>query len=146
MTALQDTLRRLDACQEARVWVGDRDLATAWRECARGDWMLWLAARAGVDRRLVVEAACDCAEAALVHVPAGENRPRVAIETARRWSRGEATVEEVRRAAADAADAYAASYAAADADAGRRASLARSADMVRARIPYETIAAALEAT
>jgi len=155
--------------------------------------MLWLAIRAGVDRRLVVLAACGCAEPALVHVPAGEDRPRLAVETARRWARGKATIEEVRSASAAAYAAYAAAYAAyaaayaaasaaasaaayaaadaaaaaaaaaayaasaaADAavaasaasaavaaDAARSVSLARSADFVRARIPWEVAEAAL---
>ena len=66
-------------------------------------------------------AACDCAEAALTHVPAGVEHPRVAIETARQWARGEATDADVRSAAhaatsaAYAANAYYAAYHAASA-------------------------------
>jgi hypothetical protein len=67
--------------------------------------MLWLASCLGVDRRLTVLAACDCAESVLVYVPPGEERPRRAIEVARRWVRGEATVDEVRAAAGAAYDA-----------------------------------------
>lgn len=37
---LHDQLVRLGACPEAVRWVGDRDLATAWAECERADWML----------------------------------------------------------------------------------------------------------
>lgn len=54
-TLLVDQLRDLGACSDAIAWVGDRDLAAAWAECQRGDWMLWLAARFGVDRRLIEE-------------------------------------------------------------------------------------------
>ena len=72
-------------------------------------------------RQDVVLAACDCAEPALRYVRVGEDRPRKAIETARAWARGEATIEEVRetrRAASDAASAAAATaYAAATASA-----------------------------
>jgi hypothetical protein len=74
--------------------------------------MLWLAVKAGVDRRLVVEAACRCAETTLGFIPEGEERPINAIATARRWIVGEATLGEVR-AAAYAAAAYAAAAAAA---------------------------------
>jgi hypothetical protein len=74
-------------------------------------------------RRLGVALACVVARESLRHVPADELRPLRAIETAERWTRGEATAEECRKAA-DAAyaarrGAYndAASYAA-DAAAG----------------------------
>jgi hypothetical protein len=67
-----------------------------------------------VDRKVVAFAACQCAREALQFVPAGEERPRVAIETAEAWTRGEATIDEVR-ASADAAayTAYAADAASA---------------------------------
>ena len=39
--------------------------------------------------------ACDFAETALKYVPAGEDRPRLAIETARRFVAGSATCEEL---------------------------------------------------
>ncbi len=144
-----DTLVELQACRDARVWAGDKTLSQAWKDCERGDWLLWLAAEAGVDRRLIVEAACRCAEAVIGLLPEGEERPLRAIETARAWIRGEATLEEVWRAsraadaaadaayaayaayavayAADAAAAYAADAAAADAyAAGRSRAKARS--------------------
>jgi len=115
-------IAELGSCGEALDWLRTErhpDLATAWAACHRGDWMLWLAGRVagppGDARRVpLVLAACDCAELALVHVPAGEDRPQIAVATARRWARGEATLDEVRTAA-DAADAYAAAYAAVDA-------------------------------
>jgi hypothetical protein len=109
-----DLLRRLNACSEAREWYEGQDSQQAWLDCARGDWLLWIAARLDVDRTLIVLAACDCAELALRHVPAGEDRPRAAIDTARSWARGEATIEAVR-AAAYAADAAADAAYAADA-------------------------------
>jgi hypothetical protein len=142
----------LRPCSEARRWIRSQS-GTAyalWRRCDRGDWLLWLAARAGVDRRLVVLAVCDCAETALVHASPGEDRPRFAIETARRWARGDATIGEVRAAAYDAAAAdaaaayYAAAYAAyaayyAAAYAARSASLTESARIVRRRIPWSVV-------
>ena len=94
----------------ASQWDGDdADAVEMLRRCA------------GVDRRLVVLAACDCAETALRYVPPGEDRPRRAIETARAWARGQATLAQVRAAssaasafvdAAYAVSAYAASSAA----------------------------------
>jgi hypothetical protein len=143
MTQLQKVLEQLDACAMAVHWVGERTLEEAWNQCERGDWMLWFAGKIEVDRKLLVLAACGCARKALKNVPEGEERPRIAIEAAEAWCRGEASIEDVRaaadaaraaayaaRAAADAADAAAyaaraaayAAYAAADAaDAAARA-------------------------
>ena len=92
----------------------------AWRQCPRGDWLLWLAARAGIDRKVLVAAACDCVESAMRHVPEGETRPQECLRIVRSWVDGKATIEEVRearRAAAYAADAAYAAYAAYAADA-----------------------------
>ena len=112
---LKTLLEKLDACVGARQWVGDRSLSAAWKDCQRADWMLWLVGRmAGKDGwptlQQVVSAACDCAETALKFVSEGEERPRLAIEVARRWATGKAKIAEVRKAA------YAA-YAAASYDA-----------------------------
>ena len=104
---LSTILSRLGACDDARAWAdteGHIDLQTAWATCRRSDWMLWLMARTTLDQndprlRLM---ACDFAEAALVYVPEGEDRPRQAIEVARRFARGEATRDEMD-AASDAA-------------------------------------------
>ena len=113
--SLRSRLAALDACVEARNWVGSKSLRTAYRTCQRGDWMLWLAGRVEEDRKVLVCAACQCARLSLVHVSAGETRPLKAIETAEAWCRGDAgvTLDDVREAAAYAAAAYAAAYAAA---------------------------------
>lgn len=107
-----ERLAALKACPEAREWVGKKTLAAAWKTCPRGDWMIWLSAKAGVDRRLIVEAACRCAESALGLVSEGDERPINAIATARRWICGEATLDEVRIAADAAPGSSAAAYAA----------------------------------
>jgi hypothetical protein len=118
-------LEEYDACREAIEWIGSRDLQSCWRDCERGDWMLWLAATAGVDRKAVVAAACDVARTALGRVPAGDLRPLLAIETAEAWTQGTATIEDVREAAdAAAAAAAAAEYAAAAAAAAYAAGAA----------------------
>ncbi len=109
-----DKLRDMNACPEAVEWVGRRGIKTAWRDCKRGDWMLWLAEQLNIDRKLLVLAACDCAETALQYVPDGEDRPAKAIQAARNWCNGTASLQEVLDAAdaAAAAAAYAAAYAA----------------------------------
>lgn len=117
-----EKLKRLGACDEAVKWCEGRSVAAAWRDCERGDWMLWLCGRMSGEpesdgRRKLVLCACACARLSLTHVPAGELRPLNAIETAEKWARGEAgvTMRHVLAAAA-AATAYAAYAASADAD------------------------------
>ncbi len=118
---------RLDACHEAREWAAGKTLEQAWAECPRGDWMLWLAGMLDVDRKVLVRAACACARLALPHVPAGELRPLKSIEAAEAWTRGEATIEDVR-AAADAAWAAAWAASAAAGAASAAANAARAAE------------------
>lgn len=95
MSSIADKLLALGACLRSVEWsLRYNDPATAWRECERGDWMLWLLARISgppesESRRAVVLCACSCARLALVHAPPGEESPRVAIETAERWARGD---------------------------------------------------------
>jgi hypothetical protein len=131
---LRQFLASRSACQPAMDWLGDRDSGQMWADCERPDWLLWWAAHA-VPRQELVLAACDCAELALRFVPANEHRPRLAIETARRWATGEATVEEVRAARAAADDAADAAYAA-------RAGARAAADAVAAAAAYAVAAAA----
>ena len=162
-------LLKLGASCEGFEWAVDKPLQEAWETCHRGDWMLWAAEKVSVDRQLLVAAACDCAELALPYVPSGEDRPRIAIETARKWIRGEATLEEVQAASyassdasfasdasyaassASSASSYAssASYAAssasyasdaADAASARETTHRQCADIVRKHIPWETMA------
>src|SRR5271165_5649285 len=89
-------LRKLNACEPAVNWVGDRDLKTAWEECPNIQWLLWFAGRS---KKLpvykLVLAACACARISLKYVPAGENRPRLAIEAAEGWAAGRVSVETV---------------------------------------------------
>ena len=135
--ALKTWLKSKTACSESLTWLGDRDLETAWAECPRGDWLLWLAAKAGIDRKRLVMTACATAREALQFVPAGEDRPRKAIETAEAWCRGEATIEQVREARKNAA--YAAADAYAYADARHQANL-QMCNIIRSHIRYEDIA------
>jgi hypothetical protein len=124
--------------------------------------MLWLIGKLSGKpesnkRKKLVLAACECARLSLHILPDGEDRPRIAIETAEKWARGEATMEQVRTASCaayaaaasyDAANAasYAASYAAAAAYAAfnaafnaaavmRTTTLQQCADIVRKHYP-----------
>jgi hypothetical protein len=82
-------------------WLGDRDSRQMWAECRRPDWLLWWASLCLPFREIAL-AACDCAETALHCVPEGEDRPRLAIETARRWLYGSETLDQYYRARAEA--------------------------------------------
>lgn len=123
MTKLHTLLKKLGACNEAIAFANGKELAEAWATCERPDWMMWLCAnmmrkRGWPTHQQVVLCACDCAETVLPIFEGKypqESSPRVAIETARKWVNGEASLEEVGDAAHAAANA--AAYAAAvDAD------------------------------
>uniref|UniRef100_A0A6M3J505 Uncharacterized protein n=1 Tax=viral metagenome TaxID=1070528 RepID=A0A6M3J505_9ZZZZ len=110
---LTEYLTRHHACDPSIPWVAGRPASeTLWRECPDGAWMLWLCAKVGVRRKLLVPCATGCARSVLRLVPVGEDRPRLAVEVAEAWVYGHATQEEARAAARAA---YAAAYVAADA-------------------------------
>jgi hypothetical protein len=96
----RDELFEIAACADATRWVGERSLEEAWEECPRGDWLLWYAQKVGVDRRLLVRAACACARQVLQY--AIEPEARLAIETAEGWTRDEVAIETVRMFGNDA--------------------------------------------
>ena len=122
-TTWTDVLTAHDACREAVVWAkGYPTFQEAWDACKRADWMFWWAGRVSghresAARKQFVLCACACARTVLHHVKAGEDRPRIAIETAERWARDEGgvTLADVRKAeaASSAAAVYASSAAAA---------------------------------
>ena len=137
-------------CNDALEWLRTQpDAATAWATCDRGDWMLYHAGKLAGDpgsdkRRQLVLAACACARLAIPHVPAGEQRPLVAIETAEAWARGgreTPSIDDVLAADADAAAA--AAYAAAAADAADAAYAAYAAAAYAAYAAYAARAAVL---
>jgi hypothetical protein len=129
---LAPLLQSMDACSKAVGWAADIACDEhAWRACPRADWLLWLATRLSVDRRLVVAAACGCAMTVLplAHEQDLETCAH-AIATALRWCDGTATHQEV----ASAYDsAYAAAYAAAH-SAANAANAAANANAVYATV------------
>ena len=159
MKTTKTILTELGACPEAVQWAGRKTHKRAWKTCRRGDWLLWIAGKLDVDRKWLVLAVCACARTVLNYVPKGEDRPRTAIETAEAWTRGEATIDQVRIAAHTAAHAaadvsydaahaaHAASYAAYVAYATDVAASAAAckdmADIVRKIIPFSVIKQAI---
>jgi len=69
------------------------DWSTIWAKCPRGDWLLGIATRLGVDRMALVRAAIGCARTALDLFEGPE--ARAVLDLAERWTRGEATLDEV---------------------------------------------------
>jgi hypothetical protein len=164
--ATSPLLVRLNACAAAREWASDfPSLADAWAACPRGDWLLWLAGHLKIPRPLLVLAACACARTVLHLIPEGEERPRVAIETAEAWARGgdnAPSLDDVHEAGhaayivvctttnnihAAAYAAHAAAYTATSApayagdaeDAAHGVSQVESVTVIRAAIPWTTI-------
>lgn len=139
---LHEELIQLRACGEAVEWAKNYDsFASAWKECERGDWMLWLCGtmqgkKGWPSLEEIVLVACDCAELVLpiyVKQYPNDSRIRDCIETTRQWAKGEATAAE-RKAAARAAGAAArAAWAAAGAAAGA-ATFKQCADICRAKL------------
>jgi hypothetical protein len=102
---LAAALDEMNACREAVEWVGDRSLATAWAECKRPDWMLWICGRMADEpgwpaRRQIVLVACDIAESVLPIFEAkypADFRPRKAIETRAFGRKGRPVSKTCRR-------------------------------------------------
>jgi len=103
-TEIKQKLIGLRACESAKIWADGKTLAEIWEQCERGDWMLWLACRAGIDKRTMTAAKAECA-ATVKHLMK-DPRSIKALEVAQAYGRGEATDEELAAAAA-AADAAA---------------------------------------
>jgi hypothetical protein len=152
-TNLNDFLSRLDACEEAREWAEaySRKPATAWRECPRGDWMLWLMGQfsgkpESTERKRLVLCACECARLAPpIKNEQCEQARLYCLETTEQWAKDEegATIQEVRKARASAASAaYAAAYAA---DAAADAAAADAADAAYAAYAASAASAAASA-
>jgi len=121
------------------------DWRAMWEACPRGDWLLGIAARRGVDPKRLVEAACACAELAFDQLPEGEDRPAEAVSAARAWIVGsdDAAARAEANARVDAAIEEAPDPAVAAVDCGLgsavRYAQAETADRVRAHIPFDAL-------
>jgi hypothetical protein len=114
MTSMKplDLIAHFELCDRARRWLADYDdVETAWRECDDGRWLQHLLTITLPHERCL-DVALACARAVLPMVAPGEERPRIAIEMAERYARGEVAEEWLRAAVADALAAAAGGYAA----------------------------------
>lgn len=141
------------ACEKGAKWAEGKTVEEAWTTCPDGSWMTWFLATLGLKRKRLVLILCDIAD--LAKQWRGEAGDK-AIDVARKWCRGEATIDEVR-AAADATFAAFAAFAtyavnaatfaanaAADAAANAAAdarvkTLAQAAEIVRGAVTWQEV-------
>ena len=135
-TKFQKLLLKLNACEPARTWVGDKTLAQSWATAKRSQWMLWLYGRApGCSKKISVGLALEFAAQALdsAGLPAEAVKLRAPFHSYKQA----ADAASAARAAANAASAASAASAAWDAawaaDAASDASAAASAAARAAR-------------
>ena len=115
MITFKDLLIDINACEEARLWAGDRTIEEVLRDSWRGDWLLWLAKKLDLPFNKLTLAKARCAKT-VIHLMKDE-RSVDAVNVAEKFGLDECTLEELNNAyaAADAAaaDADADAYAAA---------------------------------
>lgn len=141
---MKELLIKLNACHDAREWAADKTIEEIWATCYRGDWMLWLASKLNIDKRVLTLAKGHCANT-VRHLMKDE-RSIAAVDMAIKYGEGNATDSELAAYAADAADADdAAAYAAyAAADAALKKSQQSTAEICRKYIPLELILAEIK--
>ena len=130
-------IERFNPCEDALEFRKKyKTFRVAWNNCPRGDWMLWLAEKLQVDRRLLVLTGGHCANT--VRHLMGDERSTKGVDACIAYGEGRIGEDELDAAmdaamdaawaadaAANAADAAAyAAYAAADADAAADAAYA----------------------
>jgi len=137
-TDFKQKLIALGACREAVDWAEGKSFEGAWNTSPRADWMLWLLGKIdGKASSRIIFASCACARTALKYIPVGEDRPRLAIETAELFVEGKATIKELESAEEAARAAWVA--ASAPVSAAWAASHIKMAKTIRMNIPFDTI-------
>jgi hypothetical protein len=61
MKTFNQYLKSLEACQTAIDWAGDKTIEQVVADCHRGDWLLWLAKKCGVELQPLTLAKGHCA-------------------------------------------------------------------------------------
>ena len=133
-------IEKFNACKESIAFRENySDFKSAWENCPRGDWMLWIAKKLKVDLLKLTTAKALCANT-VRHLMKNE-RSKKAIDVAILFGQGLATREELDFAAAAAAAADTADYADAAAYVAAAAATADYADAA-AYAAYAAYAAA----
>ena len=141
MTKFQALLEKLNACQQARNWVGNKTLAAAWKTATNPSWMLWLYERSTacsgyVAAGLAMQFAAAALESAGLVAEAESLRPFFVV-TAKKQAAARAAARAAADSAADAAwaatwAAKTATWAAGDAARAARAAADSAADSAAA--------------
>ena len=107
-------IERFNPCEDALEFRKKyKTFRVAWNNCPRGDWMLWLAEKLQVDRRLLVLTGGHCANT--VRHLMGDERSTKGVDACIAYGEGrigEDELDAARYAAWDAARAAYAAYAA----------------------------------
>jgi len=130
---MKQLLIKLEACEEALEWAGDKTWEEIYNTCHRGDWLLWLHDRTNrEDLQVRTLAKGHCANT--VRPLMTDDTSLKAVDTAIAFGEGRATLQELDAAAnaaysaaAAEAMAYAAYAAYAAAEAAKAASAADAA-------------------
>ena len=90
MTAkkLEAILKNLTACKEGYKWANGKTLKQAWETCQHEDWMMWLYKYASPKKDVCVRIAVHAAESCIanwVNKYPDDNRPQLAIQSAKDW-------------------------------------------------------------
>jgi len=97
MKDFKETLIELHACEDAMIWIGNKDFKTFYDTCDRGDWLLWLYARTNKDDlRGLTLAKAHCANT-VRHLMI-DKRSTDAIDIAILFGEGKATLEQLNAA------------------------------------------------
>jgi hypothetical protein len=144
---MKQLLIKLNACNEAMEWAGDKTWEEIYRTCHRGDWLLWLFKQTNPnDLRLLTLAKGHCANT-VRHLMKDE-RSIKAVDAAIAYGEGRIDIEELNNAAttadavffataaAYAVTAAAAAYAAYATDAYADAAAAAAAYAAAAAAAY----------
>ena len=122
----QQFLESKRACEAAQEWAQDKTIQEAIDQCHRGDWLLWLTERLGVDERLIIGAEGHCANT-VRHLMQDE-RSRNCVDVKIKYGKNEVTKQELVSAWVAAKAAARAAYRAFDAVAAADEAAARAAD------------------
>ncbi|MDR1335230.1 MAG: hypothetical protein LBK22_00185 [Tannerella sp.] len=87
-------IKKFNPCKEGLAYYKSKhSFAAAWKGCHRGDWMLWMAPRLGVDDRILIRAKALCANT--VRDLIGDKRITGVIDASLRYADGEIDREEL---------------------------------------------------
>jgi len=144
---MKEILKKLNACEPAIKWAGNRTIEEIVRNCERGDWLLWLAIKINIDLQTLTIAKARCTMTVINLMK--DERSITAVKVAEQFGLGKATIEELKTAATAAYAAYAAAAATAAyataADAADADAAAYAADAAAYAAAYSAYAAATAA-